>query len=243
MPMPLGNGLEQRQRQNDAVRHIQPHHRELPAGGKHMVGGVRVVPDIGLGHRRDIARLGHGAAHHHHFTQQAWQFRGQLAGQAEVAQRTDRYQRDVTRQRARHVHDELGRCPGVDLVPIWGSAFEVAKAVRAVDIGRRRFAVLDPGLGNALGHRHGFAGNGCEVQRINSGLLYRYIAKGGGDANDVDARMGQCVVQGHGVIHPGIGVKDDFDGSFLVHSCVAQFWFSRPDRSCSAAHWADVAAG
>jgi hypothetical protein len=49
--MPRRDLLEQLQRHDHLVRHVQPDHGEIPARCEHPVGSVRVIPDIGLGHR------------------------------------------------------------------------------------------------------------------------------------------------------------------------------------------------
>jgi UDP-N-acetylmuramyl pentapeptide synthase len=48
-----------------------------------------------------------------------------------------------------------------------------------------------------------------EVQRVGSGLVNGDIAESGGDAQQLNGRVGQRKVQGNGVIDTGIGVIDD----------------------------------
>ena len=59
------------QRQNHLVRDIQAHHGQGPASSKHDVSCVGIVPDVGLGHRRYIARFQHRTTHQHHLAHQA----------------------------------------------------------------------------------------------------------------------------------------------------------------------------
>ena len=96
------NLLEQLQLGDHLVRHIQAHHAQLPAGGEHQIGRMRVVPDIGFGHWRHIAGLQHRAAHDHHAAHQLGQRRLQLQRRGQVAQRADRHQRDLAGMRARN---------------------------------------------------------------------------------------------------------------------------------------------
>ena len=217
---------KQADRKNHLMRHVQADHGQLPACREHQVGGVRVVPDVGLGHRRYIAGLQHGAAHQNHFAHQTGQFRRQLQGHGQVAQRSHRHQSDLTRIGARHVDDKLGRGTRVQRVRGVMSRDQIAQPVIAMDEVGRRLGGLDPGFGNALGHRHLYTRNGRQVQRVGRGLLHRDIAKGGGDADHIDLRMGQRVIQRHGVVHAGVGIKNDFAG------CVGHRGFQfRPHRA------------
>ena len=113
---------------------------------------------------------------------------------------------------AGHVDDELGAGTRVELVGSRYARGQVAQAIGTVDKGRWRFAGLDPRRGHAFGNRHGFTGDSREVQRVGGGLLYRDIAEGGGDADHVDGRMRQRKVQGHCVIHAGVGIENNFGG-------------------------------
>ena len=75
MAVVRGQLLEQGDRQYDLMRHVQAHHRERKTGAKNAVCGMRVVPDIGLGHRRYVTGLQHCAAHDDHGAQKLRQLR------------------------------------------------------------------------------------------------------------------------------------------------------------------------
>ncbi len=179
-----------------------------------LVGRMGVVPDVGLGHRRHVAGLQHGAAHDDDFAQQRGQRGFQLQRQAEVAQRPHGHQRDFARVSACHVHDELGGRTRIDLVVRGHARAQIAQTVGTMDEGGRRLRVLDPRGFDAPGDRDAWsARNGGEVQRVGGRLLDGDVAKRGGDAHHVNGRVRQREVKGHGVVNAGVGVVNDFAGS------------------------------
>jgi len=196
------------------VGHIQAHHGELPAGSEHKVGGVRVVPDVGFGYGGHVAGLHDGAAHDDDFLQQLGQLGLQLQRGGEVAQGANSDQGDFTGVGAGHVHNELRGRAGVQHTGGCHAGGQVAQAIATVDEVRRCAGRFEPRGFDAQGHGDLSAGNLGQVQAVGSCLLYGDVAEGGGDTHDIDAGVGQCVIQGHRVIHTGVGVINDFACGF-----------------------------
>ena len=118
------NFLDERDRHDHLVRHVQACHGELPARGEYLVGRVRVVPDVGFGHRRYIARLNDGAAHDDDFLHQARKLGLQHQRCGQIAQRADGNQRNFTWVGTRHVDNELRRRTRIN--PIGGGVAPMA---------------------------------------------------------------------------------------------------------------------
>ena len=75
---------------------------------------------------------------------------------------------------------------------------------------RRWLGLFDQWFLCATGHCDGPTRQLTQIQRVDGGLINRHIAEGGGDAKDVDVRMGQGVAEGHGVVYTGVSIKNDF---------------------------------
>jgi hypothetical protein len=132
---------------------VQADGGQRPRRGEDQVGGFRIVPDIGLGHRRDITRLaGHAerAAHDHHSLEQGSDLGIGLQGQGEIGQRADGDQGHLAGMLARDVDDRPVSRLGLGLSRDQTGQLDITQAVLAVHEGRRRVARAGQRLVRAL---------------------------------------------------------------------------------------------
>jgi hypothetical protein len=71
------------------------------------------------------------------------------------------------------------------------------------------------GVGGALGHGNvGAAGQLQQPQRVGGGQLHGHVAEDGGQGPHVKLGQAQGKLNGHGVVHAGVGVNKE---QALVH--------------------------
>ena len=78
-----------------------------------------------------------------------------------------------------------------------------------MNVGRWRLGRFQPGPVHPLCDRNATPGQGTQVEGILGGLRDGHVTKAGGDSKHLDGRMGECEIQGHGVVHAGVGIENN----------------------------------
>ena len=108
---------------------MEPDHGQITAGGKNLVSRMRVVPDIGLGDRRDISWLIDRTGHDHDLLQQSRQPGFEFERQREIAHGANADQLNLAGELASHLDDEFGSTFRFDLSADFATAMQIAEAV------------------------------------------------------------------------------------------------------------------
>lgn len=82
--------------------------------------------------------------------------------------------------------------------------------------------MFDERLACALGCWNDAASQLCEIERVGAGLRDFDVAKGGGDAHEIDARMRHGKTECHRIVNAGVGVENDTVLERIRHKQVKQ---------------------
>ena len=196
---------------------VEPDHGDIPVGSKDGVGGMRVVPDIGFGAGGDIAVPGGASAHHHNTRRGAGDGRVKRQRRGEIRQRSDGADDDLAGRLGAGLDKIARRVAGV------GHARRThrrqgSETLRPMDEIRRRLRLAGQRDRRATCHRRWMIRHFGQAQRVAGRLLAGHISKHRRQPDDVQPRVGECHVDGHGVVNSGIGINNDFLGHLMNSS-------------------------
>lgn len=191
--------------------HVEADHSGRSAGTEQVVGGFRILGDVGF--HAGVAVTGHGqcATHEHDLGDFVFDFRSLLQGGFDVGHRAGRHVDEVLAVGLDGVDDEVDGRFGFDGTVGVGDV-HVADAVLAVDergdwqyfevVGgagvRQALIDLDFRVAEQVG----------DGERVAYALFHEHVAVGAGDADQFDFRAAQRVGDGQGVVDAGIEIKN-----------------------------------
>ena len=197
--------------------HVEADHSSRSAGTEQVVGGFRILRNVGF--HAGVAVTGHGqcATHEHDLADFVFDFRSLLQCGFDVGHRAGRHVDEILAIGLHCVDDEVYRGFGFDGA-VGIRDFHVADAVVAVDergdwqyfemVGgagvRQTLIHLDFRVAEQVGHG----------QCVAHTLLDEHIAVGTGDADQFNLRASQSIRNGKRVINAGIKIKNH-----LFHVC------------------------
>ena len=208
-----GTGVEQidvPRLEVDVVAHVEADERHGNARAEDDVGRLRVVEDVELRMRRDVARHLDRAAHDHDVFDPACHSRLLVDGSGDVRQRAQRDYRQLAAKGGRQADQIVGGSDAHDAGV--GSRKTHRKPTPAMVVGR----VLECSLERAActaGHRHVPSAKVVQQsQRITGSVRQRRIAPDRRQAEDVESRRGERHHQRQGIVGAGVGIDDGLDG-------------------------------
>lgn len=197
--------------------HVEADHGGRGAGAEQVVGGIRVLGDVGFHPCVAVARHGQRAAHEHHAADLVLDFRSLLQGGFDVGHRAGRHVDEVLAVGLDGVDDEVDGRFGFDGAVGVGDV-HVADAVVAVDErgdGQHFEVVGGAGVRQALVDLDfRVAEQVGDGERVAHTLFHEHVAVGAGDADEFDFRAAQRVGDGERVVDAGIEIKNE-----LLHDC------------------------
>ncbi len=198
-------------------RHVQPQHRDGPAGGKDAIRCVRVVPDVGFRRRVDVAVDRAGAAHQHHARHTLDDARLQHQRQRNVGERSHRHQRDLTRVLHHHIDDELRRRARVGRGG-WFGQINLTQAILAMHEARRLVEGDLQRFCRAVGDGNLRAASKLQqTQRVLGRQLGVDVAKDRRQPHNLQLRRRQRKKNRHRIVNAGVGVKDNLLRHHALH--------------------------
>lgn len=197
--------------------HVEADHSGRGAGTEQVVGGFRILRNVGFHAGVAVARHGQCAAHEHHAADLVLDFRSLLQSGFDVGHRAGRHVNEILAVGLHRIDDEVDRGFGFDGTVGIGDV-HVADAVVAVDErgDRQHFEVvggagvrqalvdLDFRVAEQVGHG----------ERVAYALFHEHVAVSAGDADEFDFRAAQRVGDGERVVDAGIEIKNE-----LLHDC------------------------
>ena len=197
--------------------HVEADHSGRSAGTEQVVGGFRILRNVGFHAGVAVARHGQRAAHEHHAADLVLDFRSLLQGGFDVGHRAGRHVDEILAIGLDGVDDEVDGRFGFDGTVGVGDV-HVADAVLAVDEcgDRQHFEVVGgAGVRQALIHLDfRMAEQVGDGERVAYALFHEHVAVGAGDADQFDFRAAQRVGDGERVVDAGIEIKNH-----LFHVC------------------------
>ena len=94
----------------------------------------------------------------------------------------------------------------------------LAKAIAGDRLGEQRLRLAGQRDRRATCHRRWMIRHFGQAQRVAGRLLAGHISKHRCQSDDVQLRVGECHVDGHGVVNSGIGINNDFLGHLMNSS-------------------------
>ena len=197
--------------------HVEADHGGRGAGAEQVVGGFRILRDVGFHTCVAVARYGQCAAHEHDLADFVFDFRSFLQCGFDVGHRTGRHVNEVLAVSLDGVDDEVDGRFGFDGTVGVGDV-HVADAVVAVDErgdGQHFEVVGGAGVRQALVDLDfRVAEQVGDGERVAYALFHEHVAVGAGDADEFDFRAAQGIRNGKCVINAGIEIKNE-----LLHDC------------------------
>jgi hypothetical protein len=189
-------------------RHVEPHHQDGPRGREDRGRGLRIVPDVGLSHRGDIAGHSRRAAHHRDPGHEAGQLGIELERRGDVRERPHRHQPDLAGMSPHEVDDLLlrgRRRLRAHRMVVAGTALPVVAVHVVGELGR---PAQHRALG-AAGDRHVGAADQIEhAQGVAGCERHLDIAPDRAHAEQLDVRVQRRVHNRHGIVDAGVAVED-----------------------------------
>ena len=197
--------------------HVEADHGGRGAGAEQVVGGFRILRNVGFHAGVAIARYGQRAAHEHDAADFVLDFRCFLEGGFDVGHRAGRHVDEVLAVGFDGVDDEVDGRFGFH-GPVGVGDVDVADAVLAVDEcgDRQHFEVVGgAGVRQALVDLDfRVAEQVGDGERVAYALFHEHVAVGAGDADQFNLRASQSIRNGKRVINAGIKIKNH-----LFHVC------------------------
>ena len=197
--------------------HVEADHGGRGAGAEQVVGGFRILRDVGFHTCVAVARYGQCAAHEHDLADFVFDFRCFLQCGFDVGHRSGRHVNEILAVSLDGVDDEVDRGFGFDGAVGIGDV-HVADSVVAVDEcgdGQHFEVVGGAGVRQALVDLDfRVAEQVGDGERVAYALFHEHVAVGAGDADEFDFRAAQRVGDGERVVDAGIEIKNE-----LLHDC------------------------
>ena len=184
---------------------IKADHRDIPAGCKHGVCRIGIIPDIGLCAIGDIAMTRRAAPHHHNSLCRLRDGRIMIECSGQICQRPDSADCHLARMRGAGLAQKLCGTARIrttcrmhcrQIAKPFGSMYEIG--------GRRGITASRNGSTSGDGHtvmRHLGQGHG-----VAGCLIGAHITENCCHANDVKAGIGKGKMNGHRIIYAGVGI-------------------------------------
>ena len=197
--------------------HVEADHGGRSAGTEQVVGGFRILRNVGFHAGVAVARYGQRAAHEHDLADFVFDFRSFLQRGFDVGHRSGRHVDEILAVGLHCVDDEVDRGFGFDGT-VGIRDVHVTDSVVAVDEcgDRQHFEVVGgAGVRQALIHLDfRMAEQVGHGQCVAHTLLDKHVAIGTGDADQLDFRASQGIRNGKCVINAGIKIENH-----LFHVC------------------------